>query len=503
MLNIMLKTELCSKRLIVVVFACTSFISVIRATLVIPPADMNEMIEQSEVIVYGQVIGHKDNYGSINSFRIIESFKGDLLTGQLINLKEYGSRTETEMTMINGDVDFKIGSNYLLFLFQDGSGYYKPQLLSLSVYEEIVYDGQVQFARQESILDMCYLTDVNESLIDAYIATDFKHVLRSGQSFNIKGLPYWDMSDKLLGDRSTKKSTCPRPSHCVTIIGNETQLNGTCNLGNSPSPAKHPSSTFVVKIASSASSDPSQPNASSLLVNAVAEINNLSGLNVSMASPMNQTCSTANCNKVSEVVDTECNPTGLNEIWVFFDDPCDEVADLVNCGGLLGLGGTFAKTPCHTDACGDMWLTAFSPYMVMNNGAGCLSDYNYTVALIHEMIHGFNVNHIAGTCTAIMNGGLCGTNAPNAPNYGITQLDRDCIEWMYNQCPIDESFAGVTYPSNYSDPEFAQNQITATNIIVENGADVLYDAGAVIELNPSFEVELGAVFHALIGGCLP
>lgn len=503
MLNIMLKIELCSKRLFAVVFVSFWLISVTNATLIIPPANMNEMIEQSETIVYGQVIGHKDKYGSINSFRISESFKGDLSIGQLIDLKEYGNRTDAEITMINGDVDFKIGSNYLLFLFQDGSGFYKARLLSLSVYEEILFDGQVQFAHQESILDMCYLTDINESLLDSYRATDFKQVLRSDQSFNIKGFPYWNINHKGQSIGSSKKSTCPRPSHCVTLIGNESQLNSNCTLGANPSPAKHPSSTFVVKVASSASSDPSQSNASSLLVNAVAEINNMSGLNVSMASPMTQTCATTNCNKVSEVVDTDCNPNGLNEIWVFFDDPCDEVADLVNCGGLLGLGGTFAKTPCHTDACGDMWLTAFSPYFVMNNGAGCLNNYNYTALIIHEMIHSFNVSHIAGSCTAIMNAGLCGANNPNAPNYGITQLDRDCIEWMYNQCPVNENFTGVTYPNNYTDPEFAQNQITATNILVENGADILYDAGSIIELNPSFEVELGAVFHALIGGCMP
>lgn len=494
---------MCPLRPILVLLFIANSSSALWATLIDPPADMNQMIEQCELIVYGEVIGHNDEYGSINSFKIKESYKGGLVSGQLINLQEYSWRSETEITVVNGDVDFKIGAHYLLFLFRDGSGNYKPQLLSLSVYEEMADKGQKQFVHHQSILDICYLSDVHSSLIDSYRVDEFQSVLRFNQDFTLKGIPR-ETVDKIKQIGVAKKSTCAQPSHCTALIGDENQLNSNCNIGANLSPAKHISSTFTVKVASDASSDPSQSNAMTLLVNAVTELNNLNGLSVNLASPIIQTCQTTNCTRVRDVVDTVCNPNSLNEIWVFFNDPCDEVADLVNCGGLLGIGGTFAKTPCHTDACGDMWLSAYAPYFVMNNGSGCLNDYNYTSAIIHEMMHSLNLSHINGSCTALMNGGLCHSNAnTNAPNYGIKQLDIECIEWMYNQCPVNESFAGITYPNSYSDPEFAQNQITASNILIQNGADMTYDAGSIIEMNPLFEVELGAVFHALIGGCLP
>lgn len=48
--------------------------------------------------------------------------------------------------------------------------------------------------------------------------------------------------------------------------------------------------------------------------------------------------------------------------------------------------------------------------------------------------------------------------------------------------------------------EEASNQVIANNLI-QNGATITYDAGNQICLEPNFEVQEGATFHALIDGC--
>lgn len=480
-----------------------------KATLVIPPANMEAMIQQSEYIVYGTVISHVDEYGSINSFRIEKSLRGSLLAHEIILLKEENLRTEYAMIEVNGNVDFKLGAKYLLFLFKDGSGFYRPRLLSMSVYEQINIAGVDQFLHTQSITDMCYMQTPDHSLIGGYETLKFLNSFSSlshnwsleNAGFTGEIQAHKDVSNH---ENSYKKKSinCTRPSHCVALIGNELNLNTTCNLGNNLSPAKHENTSFVVKIASDSSSDSYVPNYLTNLSTAIAELNNLNGLSFSQATPLVQNCSTATQASVAEVVRFECNQFGNNEIWIFFEDPFDELGDFVApCNGIIGKGGAWAYTPCHIDQCGDQWLSARQPYFYLNENLGCLGDYNYTASIIHEILHSMNLDHIEGTCTAIMNPGICLSNSPNVPNYGIKQLDLDCIEWMYNQCPSNAIIENVTYQSNSSESITVQNEISAENVLVQANADVEYDAGTLVELLPTFEVRSGALFHAFISGC--
>jgi len=479
------------------------------STLIIPPDDMNEMINSCDIIVYGKMLNHLDEYGQINQFEIYKTFKGQLKENAIINVKEEGRRTENSIIKVSGDVDFNIGSHYLLFLFQDGSGYYRPQLLALSVYEEILIDNDLQLMHTGSLLDICFMDDLDNSLIGSYNSQDLLLSLsESLTSWNIESAGFkGEIPEKIRkphSHKSVKKSAiCTPPSHCTTLIGDPDLLNTTCNLGQTPSPAKYESTSFLIKVASGAQSDPSTPNEISNLMDAINELNNLDGLSVSAANPLVQNCATNTQESVADVVQVVCNPLSENEIWVFFDDPYNEIADLAMCSGVIGKGGTRATTPCHFDSCGNQWLTANQPYFFMNNGVGCLSDYSYTSTIIHEMMHGLNLNHINGSCTAIMNAFQCNANDPNAPNFGITQLDRDCVEWMYNQCPENKNLNNVLYNAATPVNVVVEDWITSANITVDNNAQVNFDAGNFVELNPLFEVKIGSIFSALIAGCTP
>jgi hypothetical protein len=89
------------------------------ATTVIPPKDINELYEHSEIVVFGEVVSHQDQYGFINNFKVLESYKGLIPEHSSILLREASSRTANEWATVRGDVDFIIGEKYLLFLFKD------------------------------------------------------------------------------------------------------------------------------------------------------------------------------------------------------------------------------------------------------------------------------------------------------------------------------------------------------------------------------------------------
>ena len=85
---------------------------------VVLPSDLGEMVDMSDYVIYGKVISHEDQHGFLNNFEVINVIKGDLVEGQSILLKEYSSIVGEYDVTVAGDVNFKIGKEYLVFLFQ-------------------------------------------------------------------------------------------------------------------------------------------------------------------------------------------------------------------------------------------------------------------------------------------------------------------------------------------------------------------------------------------------
>jgi hypothetical protein len=59
---------------------------------------------------------------------------------------------------------------------------------------------------------------------------------------------------------------------------------------------------------------------------------------------------------------------GAYDNYVMFNDPCNDIADLVNCTGILGFGGPWFGTPPNTTPDGTTWWTIISQFVVLNHG---------------------------------------------------------------------------------------------------------------------------------------
>ena len=432
-------------KLLIIIGLCLCQQLRLSATIIVPPDDLGQLLEHSDVVVYGTILDHKNADPYTNQFQIIESIKGGFLHDQIINVIEYGKAFPNRTLHIAGDVDYKLGNNYLLFLSYDQDGNLKASMLALSVLEEVTIKSKVILGHREEMMNLCFMGDINPDLTGAYLRNELISTLKKIElnrgKWNADSAGFVDgyySGSPINISLEDSKGNCPNtaPSHCTTLIGTPSSLGSSCSIS---SPAKYSSNNWTVFVSSAAQNDPSNSNAINDLANAVSSMNGMPGVNVSYGGtttcPINNPCGGA-------VAANSCTPGQTNNLMVFFDDPCNEISNLSGCSGILGIGGAFSSSACHTDVCGNRWHNMLDPFFVMNNGAGCVGTYSYTAVLIHEMLHGLGLGHIGNgmACSALMNPVVCNSNSTNnVTNYGITNLDEECTEWMYvnsfGSCP--------------------------------------------------------------------
>ena len=112
---------------------------------------------------------------------------------------------------------------------------------------------------------------------------------------------------------------------------------------------------------------------------------------------------------------------------ILFNDPCDDIADLMNCGGVLAFGGPRVSGTHRFD--NTTWLTIVGWIVVINNGVGCLGSSNYTRMLAHELGHGLGFAHVDDS-GALMYKSCCRS---------VNSTDRTCTRYAYP--PIDAANA--------------------------------------------------------------
>ncbi len=428
------------KKIVFLLISLLCYSSYNYATIINPPSSIGEMADNATLVAYGTIISNAKGNPYLNNFKILQTIKGAAVAGSSIWIKEYSGRVGDEVFKISGDLDFEIGKSYLLFLSPTSGGFYQSILLAYSAYEEGINDGIAQFAQTKNVLQLEFGSDANNQLSGVYEKTKLINQLNSYLYFaqpwsaELAGYSAVPITASPKLSSSSSLGPCPNtpPAHCTTLFGNPASLNTTCNAN---SPAKFASNVWTVKVAGAAASDPSNITAISNLQTAIGLLDAMPGITMTYEG-LDASCTPVDCGSgagfgVANAANV-CNGSATNIYYVFFNDPCSQVADLSGCSGTLGVGGHFSSSVCHTDICNNNWKNASTPFFVMNNGSGCTGVDKYIAVLSHEMLHAMGLGHISGTCTALMNATVCNLPAPTVTNnYNITSLDNDCTDWMY------------------------------------------------------------------------
>lgn len=124
---------------------------------------------------------------------------------------------------------------------------------------------------------------------------------------------------------------------------------------------------------------------------------------------------------------------------VQYNDPCDQLPDLLGCTGVLAQGGSLFTAGAsgrheHRDL---EWNTSLVGYVIVNNGVGaCLTPVQYHLMMAHELGHSLGFGHIPfGTGASVMNPTCC---------VDRSEIDELCAFYAYSDDPLPGAPGEIT-----------------------------------------------------------
>ena len=386
----------------------------LHATTIIPFPNLGEMALASDAVVVAEVL---ENYelqlGETTKYRtgfvIAESIKGDFSKGEPLELQAWREKMGDLTNVIWGDPEFTEGKSYLLFLSRsEHAPYWQPMMLAYGIFEKANFNNDVYFIPSEASQEIEMMARP-DGIVPEPMSVYHAPSLTAHLSSYISGSSSWHGKEAVAPEGEIMLLEKAAPAHC-------TFLTSTYPFRYTGFPADD------IELSSENDGDTSMgtpANAHTQVTNAISAMESAyPGIDWTYTGTTDYN---PNCVGGTAQGGNFCTVVGVREGLVIYNDPCNQITDLVGCSGTLAIGGLYSSGTHTFD--GITWNTGYKSYIVVNNGTGgCLSLANYTIMLTHELSHCLGIGHIAGSGTANMNPSCC---------VNITSLDEDCLNYSY------------------------------------------------------------------------
>jgi len=438
---------------------------------IIPPRDFGELVRISDLVVVAKAGGGSGyKKGELimtgTMFTIMDVVKGSISIGIDIRVETFGGIYGDRGLAIGGSPQFKDGDVYLLSL-SEFNGEWTLRFMSYGVLvQRRMVTGQQVFAHLEEAHELNVVVPDGREIepITTYssstVVSHLKQVSSgssvwsresAGEVANAGHDGSLQMNDILGLDAA--------PPGCVYMNQGGTKIRWrrfeqSLNVG--------------VKVINGAPA-----NVVTAVQNSITAWKAIPGIDMGTLNFSGNNPVQAGCPAFGG---TNLNAIPIGDSHIYLDDPCNEVADLVGCSGILAIAGpAFDPDNTHMKN-GETWIEALLGVMVVNNGTpGCITPIQYEQTITHELGHILGFGHHTGA-TANMNASCCSP---------ITALDQTCAVYSYgtgasNPVPV---IASLT-PNN-------ANQGTNNLVVQINGTDfvtggTLSTFGPGITLNSAF-----------------
>ena len=394
----------------------------LSATTIVPFPNLGEMAKNTEAIVLVKALNNyevkfENETRFRTQFQVLETVKGSLQPNDLFDIQHWHLRIGDLERTVWGDLELEEGENYFLFLELNQNGFWQPKMLSYAAFQEVEKNGK-------------------KVLLPLGLGAE-GHLLKSGNGQIVEPLKTYatrnlieHLSEVLIGDKPWEKEKV-ETSYPIEIFNSVSDRNsnpGHCTLSSGATLARWDNFTnTTLPIYHGAAGDPGCSNEVTQIQSAISDMNTqYQGIDISDSGTHSfvPTCSGQGANDAEFTTWIASNMGGDRNLLIQFEDPCNEIADLSGCNGLLAIGGMYWSGATHS-SCGMSWYNAAYGFVVVNNGTGACqcSTTDYQTMMTHELSHSLNVGHIAASSGAAnMNPNCC---------TAIQSLDIQCLDYMY------------------------------------------------------------------------
>lgn len=385
-----------------------------------------------EAVVLARVEEVFTTRGATTGYRleVRHQVKGDLPAGTRWDLPALRVVGADYIREVYDDVILEEGSTYLLFLSRTSRGW-RPFLQGYGIFEEVSRQGQVFLVPLPYGGHTHILPRPDGQLVEP-LGVFYRDLLLQHLDEVVNGKA-WQREQALA--EAAPEALWPyirlraAPDHCSYLESGGIGFRWK-DFPGTPLPVHYP-----------AAGDSDCSPASLLgtyVTDAVQQLNTAYG-GVQLSGPSPFSGFTPDCAADNSAYGlsfrtwVNANLGGIRHEVLQANDPCNEIANLVNCAGTLAFGGMYGFNPTYTYDNKTYYQSGFG-YVVLNNSmCSCLSPDYYTLVVAHEFTHSLGLGHIESNFgVANMNPFCC---------EAISQLDIDCAEYLYASPPLPVSWA--------------------------------------------------------------
>lgn len=396
------------------------------ASSVIPPRDIGELAQRSEAVVLVRA-GEQDAVArgrmilTHTTFEVLDVVRGPLHIGEVVQVETHGGTLDGLGWAVAGSPAFEAGRTYLLFLQRSKAGTWQPRLLSYGVLQEMQgTDGSRLLTHLEETHELELVVRLDGEAtepLDTYYAGPLLAQLKRV----VAGTAAWEREAVVASTR-----LLPPEAHAAH---KQTGLPDPCVNLTSPRPTRWntPGSGALITIYAEATGDNDFGGGPAAVQTGLAQWAGIDGVTLNWTYGGTRAYDAGGC-AGGGAINGLPGDFNLNEGIVQFNDPCDEIEDLVGGTGTLAFGGPyFDNTPGGLHTHREMtWNTALLGFVVVNNGvAPVIGASGYQSMMTHELGHVLGFGHIAvGDGVANMNPSCCND---------LTIIDQECALFAYSE----------------------------------------------------------------------
>jgi hypothetical protein len=417
------------KRSLLLISLCLFFSLVailpVGATTVAPPDNLGHLARISGSVVFAQALDSRVEEGetlpyTVTRFQLVDRIAG-ASPGTVFEVREPGGTSGNVGAVVPGAPRFEEGRNYLLFLDPAPGGRWRSKTMTYGLLEEDERSGLLRPLPQAPSIELKARGAFEPVGVyrKAALLQHLKEVAR-GAPWNRQaaaaeeGLPLESAFDAIYDG----------PAECAFI----THSDGI------------PVRWFGYEDGSTTSTIvPTTPGQNGLADGGLSAVQK--GVAAWTNHPDSVIRFTVGASRPRSVVCSGEFDTDGGA--VLFNDPCNDIPALSGCVGTLGFGGTLFQLSTRSYD-GHPWHPALSTWVVVNDGAECLSPASFEEVLGHELGHvqGFGHHSPPNRADALMSSQLKGDGLGAT----LRPTDKRCASYAYHTF-LDVPFSHWSWPS--------------------------------------------------------